>query len=222
MGLSPRERSVLAEGLEGFGLSLDDAQLEGLGTYVELLETWRGRANLVSVADRQELLRRHVLDSLAAAGRLRAMGPVRVLDVGSGAGLPGVPLAIACPTAKVTLLEPRRKRVSFLRTVTRECFTWNIEVAEARARELADQGRGPWDVVVSRATFPPEKLPSEVEPLVAPRGTLVAYATARTAERGLFHPAYEGPEVEEYRLPGHPAAFRLLLWRHRSPAAERA
>lgn len=217
MGLSPAERHILAEGLEALGLSLSAAQLAGLGRYVELLDTWRTRANLVSVAGRDELLRRHVLDSLAAAARLQAMGSVQVLDVGSGAGLPGVPLAIACPAARVTLLEPRRKRVSFLRTVARECSTWNIQVAEGRAQDLSGSDGRPWDVVLSRATFPPARLPDEVEPLVAPGGTLIAYATHRTAIEQLSHAAYEGPTVEEYRVPGHPAAFRLLLWR-RPPA----
>lgn len=214
MGLSPVEREILAEGLEAFGWGLGDAQVAGLGAYVEVLEAWRRRANLVSATGREEIVQRHVVDSLAAAGRLRAMGAVRVLDVGSGAGLPGVPLAIACPAARVTLLEPRRKRVSFLRAVARECFTWNIQVAEGRAQDLVARAGEPWDVVVSRATFPPAGLPEEVEPLMAPGGTLIAYATEKTPVEQLSHPAYAGPAVEEYRVPGHPATFRLLVWRH--------
>jgi 16S rRNA (guanine527-N7)-methyltransferase len=96
----------------------DGAELERLVRYAELLERWSRRHNLVSWRDREELVRRHLLDALA--GRELLVGCGQLLDVGSGAGLPGVPLLASRPAWRGVLLEPRQKRWTFLRLVVRE------------------------------------------------------------------------------------------------------
>jgi 16S rRNA (guanine527-N7)-methyltransferase len=96
----------------------DGGELERLVRYAELLERWSRRHNLVSWRDREELVRRHLLDALAGRGLLVETG--RLLDVGSGAGLPGVPLLLSRTDWRGVLLEPRQKRWTFLRLVVRE------------------------------------------------------------------------------------------------------
>ena len=97
---------------------LGGESLERMVRYAELLETWSARHNLVSFADRRELVDRHLLDALTGAHLLEGRGTL--MDVGSGAGLPGVPLLVARPEWKGLLLEPRQKRWAFLKTVIRE------------------------------------------------------------------------------------------------------
>ena len=121
-------------------------ELDRLARYAELVERWSGRHNLVRYADREELVERHIADALAAAPGLDAQG--FLLDVGSGAGLPGVPLLAVRPRWQGVLLEPRQKRWAFLRTVVRE-LGLRAEVVRARYQDY--DGEGPFDIVTSRA-----------------------------------------------------------------------
>ena len=110
---------------ELLSIHVEGQALDRLICYAELVERWSARHNLVRYSTRQELVERHIADALAAAPRLGAEG--RLLDVGSGAGLPGVPLLAARPRWRGVLLEPRQKRWAFLRTVIRELF--GVDVA---------------------------------------------------------------------------------------------
>jgi 16S rRNA (guanine527-N7)-methyltransferase len=114
--------------------------------YAELLERWSERHNLVSFSSREELVGRHILDALAAAPLLRGNG--QLIDVGSGAGLPGVPLLAVRPRWGGVLLEPRQKRWAFLRTVVRE-LGLQAEVVCSRYQDLGDWP--PFDLVTVRA-----------------------------------------------------------------------
>ena len=120
--------------------------LDRLVCYAELLERWSGHHNLVRYSSREELVQRHILDALAAAPLLEGGG--RLLDVGSGAGLPGVPLLAARPVWRGVLLEPRQKRWAFLRTVVRE-LGLSAEVVRSRYQDLSE-GR-PFDRITVRA-----------------------------------------------------------------------
>jgi len=122
------------------------ATLDRLVCYAELLEKWSQRHNLVSYTGREELVTRHLLDSLAAAPLMGNHG--RLVDVGSGAGLPGVPLLTACPGFSGVLLEPRQKRWAFLKLVIRE-LGLDAEAERARFQDLEDDG--PWNAVTVRA-----------------------------------------------------------------------
>jgi len=117
-----------------------------LARYAELLERWSRRHNLVRYRSRRELVERHLLDSLAAAPFLAENG--RLLDVGSGAGLPGVPLLAARPAWAGVLLEPRLKRWAFLRLVVRE-LGLSVEVDRARYQDLP--GDATWNAITVRA-----------------------------------------------------------------------
>ena len=123
----------------------DDAAARRLARYVALVERWSQTHNLVRFATREELLERHVLEPLSVVGSLAASG--RLLDVGSGAGLPGVPLLVLMPGWQGVLLEPRHKRWTFLRLVIRELDL----AAEARAVRYQDYDGGGFDLVTARA-----------------------------------------------------------------------
>ena len=126
--------------------------------YVALLHSWSARMNLVSSRDRPRLASRHLLPSLAMRQILIQSPHSVVADLGSGSGLPGVPLKISLPDTEFQLIEARRRRASFLREVTRRLGLSKVEVINARAEDWhCPELRRP-DVVVSRASMPPELL----------------------------------------------------------------
>jgi len=120
--------------------------LDRLVRYAELLEKWSRCHNLVRYTGREELVTRHLLDSLVAAPLMGSHG--RLIDVGSGAGLPGVPLLAACPGFSGVLLEPREKRWAFLKLVIREL---GLDARAERARYHDLENGRLWDAVTVRA-----------------------------------------------------------------------
>jgi 16S rRNA (guanine527-N7)-methyltransferase len=121
------------ETLRSLGLDLDRDQVRRLGEYEELLRERSSRLGLIAESDLPRLFERHILDSLRAASVLT---DEEVCDLGSGAGLPGVPLAIALPSCEFTLCEPRRRRLGFLELVVERLELSNAAVTPSRAEEL--------------------------------------------------------------------------------------
>lgn len=148
-------RHELQIGLQALELSLDDEQGDMLLAYLALIEKWNKVYNLTAVREPTEMLTHHLLDSLAVVGPLLRETdgrPVRLLDVGSGAGLPGVVIAIACPQIEVTCVDTVAKKAAFLRQVSAELGLVNLHGLHARVESLS-RGRGEegYDVVTSRA-----------------------------------------------------------------------
>ena len=136
----------LASLLKAAGISLSDQQKEQLVAYVGLLDKWNKAYNLTSVRDPQQMLVRHILDSIVVNPHLQGS---RFIDVGTGPGLPGIPLAIVRPDAHFTLLDSLGKRVRFLRQVQHELGRNNIEPGQSRVE--AFPAEPPFDGVISRA-----------------------------------------------------------------------
>lgn len=128
------------------GAALDAAQVSALLAYLDLLQHWNRSFNLTAVRDRSGMVTRHLLDSLSILPWLSGR---RLLDAGSGAGLPGVPLAIARPAIDVTLLDSSGKKVRFLNHLCRELELRNAHPVQARLETYAP-GHG-FDTIVSRA-----------------------------------------------------------------------
>ena len=128
------------------GISLSDRQQQQLVAYVELLHKWNKAYNLTSVRDPNEMLVRHILDSIIVAPYLKGE---RFIDVGTGPGLPGIPLAIVLPQAQFTLLDSLGKRVRFLRQVQHELKLDNVTPVQSRVEEFPAEP--PFDGVISRA-----------------------------------------------------------------------
>ena len=136
----------LATLLAQAGISLTDQQKQQLLGYVGLLDKWNKAYNLTSVRDPKEMLVRHILDSIVVNPFLQGN---RFIDVGTGPGLPGIPLAIVRPESHFTLLDSLGKRVRFLRQVQHELKLTNIEPVQSRVEEFLPEP--PFDGVISRA-----------------------------------------------------------------------
>ena len=166
--------SLLRGGLELLGVPEPERVLGLLEKYLDELERWNPRFGLVKAFYRRELVIKHVLDSLAAWRVVRSAVAPRggtVLDVGSGAGLPGIPLAAAMPDATFTLLERMARRVSFLRTCGVLLGLPLLRVVQADLSEA----EGDFDVVTCRAVAPVERFLSGLADSGVRWRTLVAY-----------------------------------------------
>jgi 16S rRNA (guanine527-N7)-methyltransferase len=150
-------------------LKLTDAQSAALDRYLDLLEKWNRVYNLTAIRDRGRMVTHHLLDSLVVSPHLR--GP-RVLDVGSGAGLPGIPLAIANPALQVTLLESNRKKSAFLTQAVAELQLANAAVVTERVEAWQTDQR--FDTIVSRAFAELGEFVALSGRLLAPDGILAA------------------------------------------------
>ena len=148
--------SALLHGAVALGIALDEGQLERFARYRALLLEWNARINLTAITGPLEVATRHFLDSLTVVlgvpAALRAGAP-SVLDVGSGAGFPGLALAIAFPAWRVTLLEATGKKVRFLETVIADLGLTNAQALTGRAEDVARRPgyRAAYDVVTARA-----------------------------------------------------------------------
>jgi 16S rRNA (guanine527-N7)-methyltransferase len=150
--------SPLILAARALNLDLSQLQLDQLTTYSDLLAT--AAHNLVSARDRDLIQERHVAESLACGSVLDAQGLLldgaRVLDLGAGGGLPGIPLRVAWPTIQLTLLESVGKKCRFLEEAVRQLHLEGVSVQEGRAEDLArnPDHRGQYDLVVARAVAP--------------------------------------------------------------------
>lgn len=176
------EPAALARRLTAAGVPVEPELASGLAVFVTLLLHWNRVYNLTGVRGLDELVDRHLVESCALRPLLEGR---RVADVGSGGGLPGVPLAIAEPNRRFTLIESRAKRVRFLRHVVAELALANTEVVHARAEDLHVEP--PFDTVLARAVAPPAELLAICRPLTAPGSRLVLLTATHLADafRGL-------------------------------------
>jgi 16S rRNA (guanine527-N7)-methyltransferase len=160
---------VLRDGARALGLELTDAEVGKLVQHLDLLDQWGGRMNLTAIRDRPSQLTKHVLDSLSVRPYLRGR---RVADVGSGAGFPGIPLAIVAPEIHFVLIESTGKKCRFMEHVRDALGLGNVEVVQSRAE--AHQPAVRYDTVIARAVGPVADLVRYAGPLVAGGGRLLA------------------------------------------------
>lgn len=159
---------MLEAGLRSLGLEVSAAAQAQLMTYLAELEKWNGAYNLTAIRDPQEMVIKHLLDSLSILPQLPSG---RLLDVGSGAGLPGIPVAILRPECSVTTLDSNGKKTRFMRHVQRALGLKNLEVAEARSEQFQSPV---FDVIVSRAYASLDDFFTSTAHLMAPTGIWLA------------------------------------------------
>jgi 16S rRNA (guanine527-N7)-methyltransferase len=193
--LTPEAR--LEQGLAALGVSLPGEAQARLLAYLALMRKWNRAYSLTAVVDPQRMVTHHLLDSLALLPALEAALPgiARLADIGSGAGLPGIPLALARPAWEVALVEPNGKKAAFLRQAVIELRPGNVEVVERRAEDWRPEAG--FDAVVSRAL-------SELADFAAAAGHLCGPGGRLAAMKG------QHPAAELGRLPAGVAAERVL------------
>jgi 16S rRNA (guanine527-N7)-methyltransferase len=208
-------RPALAEGLEQLAVPADDTSVDALLHYLTELEHWNKTYNLTAVRDPQEMVTRHVLDSYAAQPYISGM---RIIDVGTGAGLPGIPLALANPDIRFVLLDSNGKKVRFLQHVVGELGLQNVTLVQARVADYtADTG---FDTIVCRAFSSLAKFVVDSGHLAAPEGRLVAMkGKLPRDELNELPEGWSAEVVEPVHVPGLDAERHIIVIR-REPSAK--
>lgn len=216
---APELEARLRAGITGLGLSLDEDRIHLLMDYLALIGKWNRVYNLTAVREPQEMLTHHLLDSLAALQPLRRQlgegaGPVRLLDVGSGAGLPGVVLAICLPSVQVDCVDTVAKKAAFIQQVAATLKLPNLRGIHDRVERLA----GPYDVICSRAFA---SLPDFVvlsEAALAPGGVWMAMKGKQPeGEMAGLPPGVSVFHVEPLQVPDLQAQ-RCIVWMKKGEA----
>ena len=161
--------------LSEWRLSVDPEARDRLFAYADLLSRYE-KANVIGTRDFREILQRHVLDSLSCLMFSQLRGTGRLADIGSGGGLPGIPLAVVLPEAEVTLIESVGKKAAFLRYASDELGLANVEVGNARVEDVARVGnrRGTYDICTVRALARLSVIAEYALPLLGNGGHVVA------------------------------------------------
>ena len=165
--------NLLQRGVEQLQLEITTTQSDALLSYVALLDRWNKVFNLTAVRDRADMVVRHILDSLSL---LSAVSGKTVIDVGTGAGLPGIPLAIMRPEKSVTLLDSNGKKTRFLHQAATQLELTNTDIVHSRVRE--HRRRGGYDHVITRAFASSANMARECAHLLTPSGTILAMKAA--------------------------------------------
>ncbi len=162
----------LARGIESLGVDVTAAQLAQLIAYLALLAKWNRTYNLTAIREPERMVTHHLLDALAVLPHLPERAGLRVLDVGSGGGVPGLPLAIARPEWRVVLVDANHKKAAFLTQAAIELRLPNAEAHATRVEDFASNA--PFDVVISRAFSDLATFAAMSARHLAPCGRLVA------------------------------------------------
>lgn len=164
------------------GLPLDAGQLAQLDAYVETLLTWNRKLALVSQNDRRVIADKHVADSLVAAAH--CAGAASIVDLGSGGGFPALPIAIALRQTRVTLIESRGAKASFLEEACRSASIRNATVRHARIAEVARVEAAAYEIATARALATTAEVVAAATPLVRPDGRIIAMRSIGEGREG--------------------------------------
>ncbi|MBI4785844.1 MAG: 16S rRNA (guanine(527)-N(7))-methyltransferase RsmG [Chloroflexi bacterium] len=200
--------SQLVHTARAFGLQLDAGQLAAFEQYYRELNAWNTRVNLTAITEREQVIVKHFLDSLSVAPQVHSA--ITLIDIGAGAGFPGVPLKIALPHLRVTLLEATRKKAEFLKHLIAQFELSNTIAVQARAEDLARDAahREQYDCAVARAVAELATLLEYSLPFVKVGGIFIAQKgnkvedEIRRAERALTVLGGRVREIVPVQLPG--------------------
>ncbi len=204
--LPPDIEPALREGLRALALD-EDALAPPLLAYLALLVRWNATYNLTAIRDPREMVTKHLLDSLAMAPYVP---DAPLADLGTGPGLPGIPLAIARPGCTVTLVESNGKKARFLREAVRTLKLPNARVAESRAEALAEPGA--YAAITARALATLDRIIEVGGHLLAPGGQLLAMKAGTVAEEAAaLPPGWRLAGGHELHVPGLEATRQLAV-----------
>ena len=220
--MSGGAEQVLRDGLRSLNLDLDDRQIELLLAYLAMIGKWTQVYNLTAVRDPAEMMTHHLLDSLAAVPalnrQLKQMGlesGARLLDVGAGAGLPGVVIAICCPNLTVTCVDAVAKKAAFIKQAALELKVSNLAGLHRRVEQVAE----PYEVICSRAFASLGDFTSWSVKAIATGGVWMAMKGKHPiSEIDALDKVIEVFHVEQLTVPGL-VAERCIVWARPVPAA---
>lgn len=200
----------LAIGIAALGLALDTAQRARLNAYLALLAKWNKTYNLTAIREPHRMVTHHLLDALAVVPHLPASAGLRILDVGSGGGVPGIPLAIARPDTHVVMIDPNHKKAAFLVQAAIELGLPNIESHAVRVEDFAPAL--PFDIVISRAFSDLAVFASVAARHLAPHGKMFAMKGVHPDEElASLPPEFVVLAKPALAVPGLDAARHLVI-----------
>ena len=208
-------RKRLDAGLCALGIALDEAAIARLLDYVELLERWNAAYNLTAVRDPAEMVTRHLVDSLAV---LPHVSGATLADLGSGAGLPGIPLAIAVPAREILLVDSNGKKARFLREAVRKLALAKTRVAESRVENV----EGTFDCITARAFATLGDMLAWGGHLLAPDGRWLALkGRFPDDELAAVPDAFKVERTIELNVPGLDAERHLVILARKANGQDR-
>lgn len=213
-------RDRIQEEFKHLSIYLEEKQLLQFNKYYELMIEWNQKINLTAITELNEVITKHFVDSLTL---IKAVGDIRdkkyqVIDIGTGAGFPGIPLKIVFPQLNITLMDSLNKRVNFLNTVVEILELGQLEVVHSRAEDLGrnQEYREKYDIAVSRAVAHLSVLAEYCMPFVKKGGMFVSYKSGKVeqelleAENSIRLLSGKIHGVEKFILPGSEAE-RVLV-----------
>lgn len=205
-------KEQLKELLEQAQLTLSESQIDQQLALVGLLDKWNKAYNLTSVRNPKDMLTRHIMDSLAVRQYLQGQ---RFIDVGTGPGLPGLPLAIAEPDKEFVLLDSLGKRIRFIRQVCHELKLTNVRPVQARVEDYKDEKK--FDGVISRAFASLNDMLSWCEHLPSDKGRFYALKGLYPQEElDELSANYKTESIEQINVPGIDASRHIVIISKRS------
>lgn len=210
----------LGRKLNQFSIILENSQINQFYQYYELLDEWNKVMNLTAITDQNEVITKHFVDSLAL---VNAMGEIstkeyKIIDIGTGAGFPGIPLKIAFPQLKITLMDSLNKRIKFLNEVIEQLGLKEITAVHSRAEDLGRDKdyREKYDLSVSRAVANLSTLSEYCMPFVKPGGFFISYKSGKieeelsSAKHAIFLLGGKVNRIESFTLDGAEAERTLI------------
>jgi len=170
--------------LKELSIELTEMQIQQFLIYYEMLVEWNSFMNLTAITEYEEVMKKHFIDSISLIKAFDVSGKVSVIDVGTGAGFPGLALKIAYPELQVTLLDSLNKRVQFLNAVIEKLQLQGVVTVHGRAEDFAKPGnlRGKFDLCVSRAVANLSTLSEYCLPYVKTGGKFISYKSEKSSE----------------------------------------
>lgn len=212
-------KDILQKGCEYLGIELSGQQVDQFMSYYELLIERNKVMNLTAITELDEVMQKHFVDSLALVKATGSVEKKRLIDIGTGAGFPGIPLKIAFPELEVVLLDSLNKRVKFLEYVIEALQLKGIKAIHGRAEDFARQKeyRESFDYCVSRAVANLSSLSEYCLPYVKTGGCFISYKSGNIeeelfqAKRAMFLLGGEKKDVVKFKLPGSDIERSLVV-----------